>query len=423
MSGKTTLLNPPPKQGRGIKRLNRVPIYGITAAVMVVGGAIGYTYHERMVRAELARASNDRAAQGAGDHANGLFPDQPSPPADIMPEPPAVAPPPPREAKSAPATDLAEEARIAAWKSYYKRFDQRLEAADDETGKALTAATNDTGNGVADSAAVPQTAPSANGANAGLPVPDSGTGSGGLPVAGVDASAQAEKRAFLRQGGDTLGLTEDLRATLHAPKYDAVMEGTAIPGIMVGGLTSDMPGMVVGSIAQNIYDTATGTKLLIPQGSRVVGAYDNSVSNGQERIGVIWNRIIFPDTTSIQLGSMEGADQGGYAGFHDQVNSHFWEKFWSATIISIAGAAAQLSQPQQSAFQGYSSSSVATAAMTQGYSELGRRYAEAGLSIPNTIEIRPGYQFTIMVNKDMHLPAYVDHRTAQAPSNLGPILQ
>jgi len=61
--------------------------------------------------------------------------------------------------------------------------------------------------------------------------------------------------------------------------------------------------------------------------------------------------------------------------------------------------------------------------MTQGYSELGRRYAEAGLSIPNTIEIRPGYPFTIMVNKDMHLPAYVDHRTVRVPSNLGPILQ
>ena len=73
------------------------------------------------------------------------------------------------------------------------------------------------------------------------------------------------------------------------------MEGTAIPAVMVGGLNSDMPGQVVGSIAESIYDTASGNDLLIPQGSRVVGDYDNSVSYGQTRIGVIWKRIIFPE--------------------------------------------------------------------------------------------------------------------------------
>jgi type IV secretion system protein VirB10 len=193
---------------------------------------------------------------------------------------------------------------------------------------------------------------------------------------------------------------------------------------MVGGLTSDMPGMVVGEIKENIYDTATGNDLLIPQGSRVVGTYDNSVSGGQERIGVIWNRIIFPDTSSIQIGSMEGADQGGYAGFKDLVDTHFWDKFLSATIISIAGAAAQLAQPQQSAFSGYSPTSVGAGAMTQGYSSLGQKYAEAGLAIPNTLEIRPGYTFTIMVAKDVHLPAYVDRRNAaRTAAFAGPILQ
>jgi type IV secretory pathway VirB10-like protein len=77
-------------------------------------------------------------------------------------------------------------------------------------------------------------------------------------------------------------------------------------------------------------------------------------------------------------------------------------------VISIAGAAAQLSQPQQSAFQGYSPSSVAAASMTQGYAQLGQEYARAGLSIPNTLEIRPGYRFTIMVHNDWRLPVYVD---------------
>jgi type IV secretory pathway VirB10-like protein len=60
--------------------------------------------------------------------------------------------------------------------------------------------------------------------------------------------------------------------------------------------------------------------------------------------------------------------------------------------------------------------------MTQGYSNLGQKYAEAGLSIPNTLEVRPGYPFVIMVAKDVHLPPYVDRRNVRAISS-GPILQ
>jgi type IV secretory pathway VirB10-like protein len=47
------------------------------------------------------------------------------------------------------------------------------------------------------------------------------------------------------------------------------------------------------------------------------------------------------------------------------------------------------------------------------------------LSIPNTLEIRPGYRFVVMVNKDMHLRPYVDRRTAAGflPVNIGSTMQ
>jgi len=111
------------------------------------------------------------------------------------------------------------------------------------------------------------------------------------------------------------------------------------------------------------------------------------VANGQTRVGVIWNRIIFPDTESIDLGSMEAADQGGYSGFHDRVNAHFWSKMGNALLISIAGAGMQLSQPQAVNGQNYNSQQIAAAALGQQFGELGQEYARAGLSIPNTLEI------------------------------------
>jgi type IV secretion system protein TrbI len=136
------------------------------------------------------------------------------------------------------------------------------------------------------------------------------------------------------------GSSDDLRATLRDPSSPfLVMAGTAIPAMMAGGINSDLQGMAIGQVGQNVYDPATGRLLLLPQGSRLIGSYDNTVSNGQTCVGVLWNRLIFPDTESIDLGSMEGADRGGYAGCHDQANTHFWSKIGNANLFSIAGAA------------------------------------------------------------------------------------
>jgi type IV secretory pathway VirB10-like protein len=81
---------------------------------------------------------------------------------------------------------------------------------------------------------------------------------------------------------------------------------------MEQALNSDLPGELKALVTANVYDTATGRYLLIPQGARLIGTYDSSVAYGQDGLQVVWNRIIYPDAESIDLGSMEGADQGGY---------------------------------------------------------------------------------------------------------------
>ncbi len=84
--------------------------------------------------------------------------------------------------------------------------------------------------------------------------------------------------------------------------------GTVIPAIMVGGINSDLPGQILGQVRENVYDTATGRHILIPQGSKLVGTYDNAITTGQERVLVAWTRIIYPDSSSIDLGKMPGAE-------------------------------------------------------------------------------------------------------------------
>jgi type IV secretory pathway VirB10-like protein len=453
-----SLLTGPPKRGLGVRRLNKLPIVFGAGGAMLVAAAIGYTYRDRLIRsaADASTAASHRPEPGNGAAVlNGapvggeVIPavakavvtspsDQPSPariPSAMPTDNGAVGGQPQED-------DEATKARREAWQSYYAQLAQLRK---DRLTAATSAMTSDTGMGgnggqnAATGAGTPSptsfagTAPGGIETAAGVGGPGVAgnpvSGGFGLPVyppARVDASAQREKQAFLNQPGDVTGGSDDLQAALHDPSSPfLVMTGTAIPAVMIGGINSDMPGMVIGQVSENVYDTATGRYLLIPQGARLIGSYDNMVANGQTRVGVIWNRIIYPDAESIDLGSMEGADQGGYAGFHDQVNTHFWSKLGDALLISVAGAAVQLSQGTGQTTNGYNSQQIAAASLGQQFGELGQEYARAGLSIPNTLEIRPGYRFVVMVNKDMHLRPYVDARNSNGASaiRIGPIMQ
>jgi len=450
------LLSPPPRRGRGVRRLNRVPVLFFVGGAMLVVAAVGYTYHERMAEAAAnvhaadqkrpepassAAVLDDAPASGevqaAGDRPSHL----PSTRQQSSPQTQATATPSDHGGAGAAQPDQdAAKARQQAWQTYYAQVAQVQKARLSAAQSAMTAnsgltdgqqTASNTGSPAATGGAVTgQTGvmPSGPTGYAGAPVAAGGYGFG-LPVyppAQIDAPGQREKQAFLAQPGDTTGASDDLQATLREPSSPyLVMAGTAIPAVMVGGINSDMPGMIVGQVAENVYDTATGRYLLIPQGAKLIGQYDNSVSMGQTRVGVIWTRVIYPDGESIDLGSMEGADQGGYAGFHDLVNTHFWSKIGNALLISIAGAGVQLSQPQAVNGQNYNSQQIAAAALGQQFGELGQEYARAGLSIPNTLEVRPGYRFVVMVNKDMHLRPYGDARTTGSalPVSLSPIVR
>jgi type IV secretory pathway VirB10-like protein len=79
-----------------------------------------------------------------------------------------------------------------------------------------------------------------------------------------------------------------------ASRY-TVMAGSVIPAVLVSGINSDMPGPIIAQVSENVLDNATGQYLLIPQGSRLIGAYQNASSFGQQRVQIAWQRLIFPN--------------------------------------------------------------------------------------------------------------------------------
>jgi type IV secretory pathway VirB10-like protein len=218
--------------------------------------------------------------------------------------------------------------------------------------------------------------------------------------------------------GATSISSSDPTVTLHPPASAyTVMAGSVIPAVMVSGINSDLPGPILAQVSQSVFDSATGKSLLIPQGSRLIGAYRNASAWGQQRVQIAWQRLIFPNTASMELPQMPGTDQGGYAGFADRVNNHYLATFGTAAVTSLISAGQMVGQ--MAAFGGggtygsygyYQPNQWAMAGETAGsaasgqFGGAGQQMAAQGMNRPPTIEIRPGYQFDVMVTEDLVFP-------------------
>lgn len=244
--------------------------------------------------------------------------------------------------------------------------------------------------------------------SAAAPSSQSSMPNGGMAMPGNanDQNMQAAKKAFLQENSQAMS-DNYLHATLKNPisPYE-VKAGTIIPGILITGLNSDLPGQITAQVRSNVYDTISGKYLLIPQGAKLTGLYDSQVAYGQERVLVVWRRIIFPNGKSIDLQGMPGVDLSGYAGFKDQVNNHYGKIFGSVLLMSVLSAGAQLSQPQQTQnpFQPPTVNQTLAQSLGTNLANTGMMITSKNINIQPTLEIRPGYLFNISVTKDMVFP-------------------
>jgi len=210
-----------------------------------------------------------------------------------------------------------------------------------------------------------------------------------------DQNGQSNKIAFLQQTANSYLLSSKPQSPQSAFE---IKTGTVIPAVMITGINSDLPGQITAQVSQHVYDTASGNHLLIPQGSKLIGMYDSRVSYGQQRVLIAWHRIVFPDASTLTLDSMPGIDAAGYAGFTDYVNNHYLRLFGSAFMLSIISAGYQLSQPDSNSDE---AQGIIGGALGLQLAQVGSELVKRNLNIQPTLEIRPGYIFNVMVNKDI----------------------
>ncbi|MEO1476340.1 MAG: TrbI/VirB10 family protein [Pseudomonadota bacterium] len=182
-----------------------------------------------------------------------------------------------------------------------------------------------------------------------------------------------------------------------------IMAGTVIPATLLTGFNSDLPGQTIAQITEPIYDTVTGNTLLIPQGSRIIGRYDSTISFGQSRALIIWTRIIMPDGSSIQIDNLPGTDERGFAGLRDRVDRHTGTVLAGIAMSTILGVGAELASNDEGDIERAVRESI-----QEGTNQSGQDLVRRSLNIPPTITIRPGWRLRILVNSDIILRPYGD---------------
>lgn len=225
---------------------------------------------------------------------------------------------------------------------------------------------------------------------------------------GADQPSPQQQNKHFLDAAQAQGDNGYLPAAVQPPlARHELFAGSVIPAVMLTGIDSDLPGTISAQVRQTVYDSLNPSVVLIPQGTRLIGQYSSQIAYGQSRVLVAWSRLIFPNGATIDLRGMEGTDGKGQAGFHDQVDNHYFRVFGSAILMSLLGVGAQLSQPQNSgALNTPSASQQAAAATAQQLNNVGTNLLNRNLNIQPTLVIRPGYAFNVLVNRTMILPPY-----------------
>lgn len=221
----------------------------------------------------------------------------------------------------------------------------------------------------------------------------------GLAPPPATPSAQDRQTAFLNAAPDRRTVAAD---RVIAPASPNVLQaGAVISAALITGIRSDLPGQITAQVTENIYDSPTGRILVVPQGTRVVGQYDNNVQFGQSRVLLVWNRLIFPNGRSIVLERQPGADAEGYAGLQEGVDYHWWDLAKAAGLSTLLSVGAELATNDDdrliSAIRNGGQDTI---------NDAGQQIVRRQLNIAPTLTISPGFPVRVIVTRDLVLEPY-----------------
>ena len=208
-------------------------------------------------------------------------------------------------------------------------------------------------------------------------------------AAGEDARLNAEERFAARVSNSTV---DTARATQMRDLSRVVPQGFVIPAVLETAIDSDLPGSVRAVVSRDVrgFD---GSQVLIPRGSKLIGQYRSAAAVGQTRTFVVWSRLITPTGVSVDVGS-PATDQLGRGGLAGKADTHFFERFGAAILLSVVSAGVE------AASHGNNNTSLVIGSGGQA-SQVASIALQKQIDIPTTIRVPQGAPVQVSVVRDL----------------------
>ncbi|CAM4400161.1 MAG: hypothetical protein LEGION0398_MBIBDBAK_00226 [Legionellaceae bacterium] len=212
---------------------------------------------------------------------------------------------------------------------------------------------------------------------------------------GVLGSADSNA-AFMNQLATQKTPVEQATKMLHPST--TLAQGGIILATLETRISSDLPGMVRAITSDDMY-SEDGSQILVPRGSRLIGQYTNTVSQGQQRVFVVWQRLIRPDHIDIQLNS-PGSDPLGGAGFvADTIDHHFMAQFGMAALLSVIGAGT--ANAGVNTHDQFNSAAAYKEALATSFNNTAKKTLDNQGVIPPTLTIHQGSKISVFIARDL----------------------
>lgn len=188
------------------------------------------------------------------------------------------------------------------------------------------------------------------------------------------------------------------KLTYTAPGKNVLQAGTLIPVMLFSGINTDAPGQVTAQVAQDVYDSATATNLLIPAGSKLLGSYDGS-NAASGRVNITFSLLVLPDGGSYALGeSLVAVDGKGYNGVAGKINRHTGSVISGGMLSSAIAALGSYAAGNTSVTANtYSAGQLATQGAVANLMNTASQLFKDSTKRQATVTIEPGYEFNVYV--------------------------
>ncbi len=258
------------------------------------------------------------------------------------------------------------------------------------------------GSEVASSVSAPGAKPQSQGIDVGL------FNNAGPGVQKLDGEQESKQEFLKTMGKEANGYHPYVPRAAVAPQSE-IKTGSFIPMTLETSINSDLPGQIIARVTEDVYDSITGCRMLIPAMAKVVGRYDSKVALGQGRMLVAWNSLIFPNGDELNLAGMQGYDTSGQAGLESDVDNHYWRMFGLTFGLSMITTGVQLSVPQPNpttsgAAAPQTTGQIIAASLAQQYGALGAQILGKYMAVQPTLRNFAGERFVVMVPRTIIFP-------------------